>query len=105
MNRSSNAPQRPALSSATRDIERLRIRQLRRRSVALLTFILLFALRSQAAKLPGFGVQQLAMTTGFCSSLSIESNGVVYYTTTSGDIFRLDSAGASAKIAHVPTQF
>lgn len=63
------------------------------------------AARINAATLPGFGVRQIAITSGFCSSLALDSRGILYYTTTSGDLFRVDDNGASAKVAHVDTQF
>lgn len=67
--------------------------------------LIVFAAAAHGAILPGFSVQQIATTTGFCSSLAIDSRGVVYYTTTTGDLFRLGTDGASTKVAHVPTQF
>jgi glucose/arabinose dehydrogenase len=67
--------------------------------------MVVFAARIEAATLPGFGVQQIAITSGFCSSLAVDSRGILYYTTTSGDLFHVDDNGASAKVAHVATQF
>ena len=63
------------------------------------------AIRAGAATLPGFSVQQVAVTSGFCSALALDSHGILYYTTTSGDLFRVDSLGASTKVAHVATEF
>lgn len=64
----------------------------------------LLARISDAATLPGFRVEPIATTSGFCSSVAIDSRGILYYTTTSGGVFRLDAHGASTKIAQVTTQ-
>ncbi len=82
-------------------------RKLRLRSrIFVVSFgIALAAICAGAATLPGFRVQQVAVTSGFCSSLALDSHGILYYTTTSGDLFRVDELGASTKIAHVPTEF
>jgi hypothetical protein len=55
------------------------------------------------ATLPGFGVQPVAtVPRGFISSVVADSHGTLYYTTTSGDIARIDT-GQSKVIAHVAT--
>lgn len=63
----------------------------------------LLALSANAATLPGFRVQILGTTTGFASSLALDSKNNVYYTTTSGDIVRF-AGGQNSVIAHVATQ-
>jgi aldose sugar dehydrogenase len=68
---------------------------------AALVLILLTA-SGRAATLPGFRVQKLADTLGFASSLAVDSKNTIYYTTTSGNIYRLSGAG-SVLVAHVVT--
>src|SRR6202035_13264 len=64
---------------------------------------LLFAAASATAShLPGFGVQLLGATSGFASSIAIDSHGTIYYTTTDGNLFRFDG-GQSSLIAKVTT--
>ena len=67
--------------------------------------ILLFLLAASAhsATLPGFRVELLGSTAGFASSLAVDSKGTIYYTTTSGSIFRLAN-GQSSLIARVTTE-
>ena len=56
-----------------------------------------------AATLPGFGVRQVAaVPSGFLSSIVTDSHGIIYYTTTAGDIVRLVGA-QSVVVAHVNT--
>lgn len=64
--------------------------------------VVLAAGRAGGAALPGFGVRFLGTTAGFASSLAVDSRGVIYYTTTKGDLFRFDS-GQSRLVAHVNT--
>ena len=64
--------------------------------------VALAAGRAGGAVLPGFGVRLLGATNGFASSVAVDSKGTIYYTTTKGDIFRLDN-GKSVKVAHVTT--
>ena len=52
--------------------------------------------------LPGFAVEKLGSTQGFVSSLTVGPDGNLYYSTTSGKIFRFDGS-ASEKIAEVPS--
>ncbi len=55
------------------------------------------------ATLPGFSVRPVATApANFISSIVTNSAGILYYTTTSGDIVRVDS-GASTIVAHVQT--
>lgn len=64
--------------------------------------VILTTLSTPAATLPGFRVQMLGATTGFASSLVVDSKNNIYYTTTSGDVVRFVD-GQSTVIAHVPT--
>ncbi len=46
----------------------------------------------------------LGTTSGFASSIAINSRNTIYYTTTQGDLFRFDEAtGASTLVSHVNT--
>ena len=71
-----------------------------KRLLALL--VVLAAGRAGGAALPGFGVRFLGTTAGFASSVAVDSRGTVYYTTTEGDLFRIDG-GVSRRVAHVNT--
>lgn len=73
------------------------------KSISALLLALLVPLSASATAMPGFRVRQIAATAGFASSVVSDSRGTLYYTTTAGDIFRLDGA-QSTRIAHVPTQ-
>jgi glucose/arabinose dehydrogenase len=64
--------------------------------------LLLGAPRARGEILPGFRVELLAPTAGFCSSLAADSAGTVYYTTTKGNLYRLEGS-ASVLVAHVTT--
>jgi glucose/arabinose dehydrogenase len=64
--------------------------------------LLLLAVSAHASRFPGFGVQLLGPTSGFASSIAIDSRGTIYYTSTNGNIFRFD-AGRSTLVAHVVT--
>ncbi|HEX8171018.1 MAG TPA: PQQ-dependent sugar dehydrogenase [Thermoanaerobaculia bacterium] len=64
--------------------------------------VLLFALRASAAMLPGFRVEPIARVPGFVSSLAADSRGVIYASTTSGWIYRIDGAQATP-VASLPT--
>jgi glucose/arabinose dehydrogenase len=57
----------------------------------------------RGAALPGFGVRFVGATAGFASSVAVDSRGTIYYTTTKGDLFRLDAAGESQRVGHVDT--
>src|SRR5437016_13861390 len=64
---------------------------------------ILAAGRAGGAALPGFGVRLVGTAAGFASSVAVDSRGVIYYTTTKGDLFRLDDGGQSRRVAHVST--
>src|SRR5438132_12132748 len=64
--------------------------------------LFLAAASATASHLPGFGVQLLGATSGFASSIAIDSHGTIYYTTTDGNLFRFDG-GQSSLIAQVTT--
>jgi glucose/arabinose dehydrogenase len=64
--------------------------------------ICLAASLSFGSTLPGFRVERIASTSGFASSVAVDSQSRIYYTTTGGDLYRLD-AGVSNLIAHVKT--
>ena len=66
------------------------------------TVVLFLASALQAAVLPGFRVESLGATAGFASSIAIDSHGTIYYTTTSGNLFRFFN-GQSAVVSHVNT--
>ncbi len=64
----------------------------------------LFSVASlHGAALPGFGVRLLGSTAGFATSIAVDSRGTIYYTTTSGNIFRFVD-GESTLAAHVATE-
>lgn len=72
----------------------------------LLSLFLLSAVaagRAGAAALPGFRLQLVGSTAGFLSSVAVDSRGTIYYTTTKGDLFRLDDGGQSMRVGHVDT--
>ena len=60
-------------------------------------------LSAESATLPGFRVQMLGSTTSFTSSLAVDSNNIIYYTTTAGDVVRF-VGGQSTVVAHVITE-
>src|SRR2546428_3015132 len=66
------------------------------------TVLFLAALSAHAAALPGFRVQLLGATSGFASSIAIDSHNTIYYTTTAGGVFRF-SDGKSEIVTHVNT--
>src|SRR5689334_15800195 len=70
----------------------------------LFSFLLLLggSLAAPAAVLPGFSVKLLGPTSGFASSIAVDSKGTIYYTTTKGDVFRF-AGGQSTPVAHVDT--
>jgi len=55
-----------------------------------LPLLIALAGRAGGAALPGFRVERVADARGFVSSIAIDSRGTIYYTTTSGGIFRGD---------------
>ncbi|MDQ6802364.1 MAG: PQQ-dependent sugar dehydrogenase [Acidobacteriota bacterium] len=66
------------------------------------TALLFLASALRAAVLPGFSVESLGATAGFASSIAIDSHGTIYYTTTSGNLFRFVNA-QSTVVSHVNT--
>lgn len=58
---------------------------------------------AHAATLPGFRVETIAHASGFVSSLAVDSQGTIYFTTTDGWIQRVDGTFAS-KIVALPTR-
>lgn len=62
----------------------------------------LLATTVQGAVLPGFSLRPVATAIGFISSIVIDSHGTIYYTTTSGNIVRLDGV-QSTVVAQVTT--
>lgn len=66
--------------------------------------LLLFSLQVGATTLPGLRVDAVGATAGFATSLAIDSKGTIYYSTTSGSIFRLDASGQSVAVASVVTE-
>ena len=72
------------------------------RSLTLFGALLLLFANADAAILPGFRLEQLAPAKGFVTSVAVDSSDRVYYTVTSGKIFRIDS-GNSVLIAEVDT--
>jgi glucose/arabinose dehydrogenase len=65
--------------------------------------LVLCAVAAEAATLPGFRVEMLGSTSGFASSLAIDSRGIIYYTSTSGSLFRF-ADGQSALVTQVTTE-
>ncbi len=64
--------------------------------------VLCLATIVHAATLPGFAVQQVSTSSGFISSIVVDSRGRIDYTTTSGDVVRFDGT-QSTVLAHVDT--
>jgi glucose/arabinose dehydrogenase len=64
--------------------------------------LLLGSLTARAAVLPGFSVKLLGATSGFATSIVVDSKGAIYYSTTKGDIFRF-AGGQSTFVARVDT--
>lgn len=65
-----------------------------------LLLLLTFAAYAGAATLPGFRVEHVADALGFVSSIAVDSQGRIYYTTTSGSIVRV----GDGVVATVTTQ-
>ncbi len=63
----------------------------------------LTALTAEAATLPGFRVEKLGPTNGFCTSVVVDSKGRIDYTTLDGSIFRFEN-GTSTRLAGVTTE-
>lgn len=62
--------------------------------------LLLSLSSARAAALPGFRAELLGLTEGFVTSIASDSHGTIFYTTTSGSIFRF---GSDEPIARVDT--
>lgn len=69
-----------------------------KRSVLIFVFAIL-AGRVGGTPLPGFRVEKIADAIGFISSIAADSHGTLYYTTTGGQIVRIDGT----VVAIVPT--
>lgn len=65
--------------------------------------MIFIAAGARAAVLPGFRVETLATTGGFVSSVTTDSKGTIYFTTTNGWIHRVDGSVAT-KVASLPTR-
>lgn len=65
--------------------------------------VLLFSTTAGAATLPGFRVETLARADGFVSSVTSDSHGTIYFTTTDGAIHRVDGSEAT-RITSLPTR-
>jgi glucose/arabinose dehydrogenase len=70
---------------------------------ALAILLTLSPVAARSATLPGFRVEKLGATAGFCTSLAVDSKGAIDYTTQDGTIYRFDH-GASIPLASVNTQ-
>lgn len=70
------------------------------RIAALLLFLAASPLAAEI--LPGFKLEKLAATSGFLTSIAINSRGVLHYSTTAGEIYRLEGS-ASVLAAKVDT--
>lgn len=64
--------------------------------------VLLLTTTASAATLPGFSVETLARTQGFVSSVTSDSHGTIYFTTTDGWIYRVDGTEATP-VTSLPT--
>lgn len=58
----------------------------------------------RAVTLPGFRIELVAATSGFCTSIVTDSQGTLYYTTQRGNIYRLGADAKSIAVASVPTE-
>lgn len=66
-------------------------------------FLISFAVTAHAATLPGFRVEKLGPTSGFLTSIVVDSKGNIDYTTQDGGIYRF-AGGTSTRLAGVTTQ-
>lgn len=73
--------------------------------VRILGFCLMFlcATASQAAVLPGFRAEKVGGTSGFVTSLNLDSRGNIYYSVADGRLFRMTPGGAATLVATLPT--
>ena len=56
-----------------------------------------------ASRLPGFSFDKVAETEGFPTSLAIDSEGQLFYSVTTGQVYQIGSIGSSTEVALVPT--
>ncbi|HSP15104.1 MAG TPA: PQQ-dependent sugar dehydrogenase [Thermoanaerobaculia bacterium] len=70
---------------------------------ALALLLTLTAVAASGATLPGFRVEKLGGTSGFSTSLVIDSRGNIDYTTQDGSLFRFEN-GTSTRLAGVTTE-
>lgn len=68
-----------------------------------LVFLSFLVSAAGAAPLAGVRIETLGSTSGFASSLAVDSAGTIYYTVTSGTIFRFERDGRSTPVATLPT--
>jgi glucose/arabinose dehydrogenase len=66
------------------------------------TALLLLAGSTGAATHPRFAARLLGATSGFATSIAIDSRGTIYYTAQNGNLLRFEN-GQSALVAHVVT--
>ena len=71
-------------------------------TISRLLFVALLAFPLSAATLPGFRVETIAQGPGFVSSLVVNGQGTIYFTTTDGWIHRVDGS-TSSRITSLPT--
>ncbi len=68
-----------------------------------LLVLLLLSTTAGAATLPGFTVETLARAPGFVSSVTSDSHGTIYFSTTDGWIYRIDGTEAT-QVTLLPTR-
>lgn len=73
------------------------------RSLGSMLALLLVSAAAHAEILPGFRVETIARFDGFVSSIATDSNGVLYATTTTGWVYRLDGTQMTP-VAALPTK-
>jgi glucose/arabinose dehydrogenase len=61
-----------------------------------------FSLSSAAEMLPGFRMEKLVSSSGFVSSLAVDHDDRIYYSTTAGGVFRLEG-DSSVRVATIDT--
>lgn len=67
-----------------------------------LAVAMLFATNLSAATLPGFRTEMIGKTVGFATSIALDSQGTIYYTSKDGSIFRM-ARSESIPVARVPS--
>jgi glucose/arabinose dehydrogenase len=74
------------------------------RRVASLTLLsLVFALPIAAEHLPGFSIHPIGLVNGFLTSLAVAPDDSIYYSVSSGRIYRFELDGSSTQVAKVDT--